>query len=324
MLSTDIQREPLELRGDSSAIRAVRAQVTRAAAERGPVLILAAPGLDGDAVARAIHEAGRSGPFVRVDCRETTGPAAERILFGRAGDGPAGLEVVDEGSAFASAQGGTLLLHAVGELAASAQSRLATLLRDGEMLANGAAVHCDCRIVAVADPSIDQDVEAGRVRPDLYRRLRGTTLAIPPLCDRPDDVRVIAAEVTAALSSETGGAAKQLTPPALTLLAALPWRENVRELCDLLGRVVPISAGAVVRLEDVLACLPFEGRAPIGPPGSLREARRRFEREYIAAVLRHHGGRVPDAAAVLGIQRTNLYRKARQLGLDVSRRSDHS
>jgi two-component system, NtrC family, nitrogen regulation response regulator NtrX len=318
--------EPLELRGDSGAIRRVRALVRQAASSAGPILVLAERGFDVGAVACEIHRRSAGGPFVALDCESVQGQAAERALFG---DAPrrasASLECVADGSTLASGRGGTILLRSIVDLSAGAQVRLARLLRDGEMLLGSSRpVRFDGRIVAAAEPSIDADVRAGRLRRDLHRRLAAMTIVVPPLRERPDDVRLLAAELAARIAAERGGAGKPLTPAALTLLAALPWRENLQELRVLLGRVVPESAGAAVRLEDVLACLPLEGTPAIRTPGPLREARRRFEREYIAAVLRHHGGRVPDAAVALGIQRTNLYRKARQLGLDVSRRPEPS
>ena len=318
--------EPLELRGDSSAIRHVRALVRQAASSAGPILILAERGFDIDAVAGEIHRLSSGGPFVTLDCESMHAQAAERALFGEAPRrASASLECVADGSALASARGGTILLRSIVDLAAGAQVRLARLLRDGEMLVGSSGpIRFDGRIVAAAEPSIESEVRSGRLRRDLHRRLAAMTIVVPPLRERPDDVRLLAAELAAHISGERGAAAKPLTPAALTLLAALPWRENLQELRTLLGRVVPESTGAVVRLEDILACLPFEGTPPIRTPGPLREARRRFEREYIAAVLRHHGGRVPEAAVALGIQRTNLYRKARQLGLDVSRRPDQS
>lgn len=316
---------PLELRGDSTAIRHVRALVQRAVSGPGPILILAERGFDLEAIAREIHRRSAGGPFVALDCESMHGPNAEHALFGDARRASATLECVASGSALAAARGGTILLRSVVDLSAGTQVRLARLLRDGEMLLGSSRpVRFDGRIVAAAEPAIDGEVRAGRLRRDLHRRLAATTIVVPPLRERPDDVRLLAAELATQIQAERGGAAKQLTPAALTLLAALPWRENLQELRALLARVVPESGGAVVRLEDVLASLPFEGTPAIRTPGPLREARRRFEREYIAAVLRHHGGSVPDAAVALGIQRTNLYRKARQLGLDVSRRADQS
>ncbi|PYR78774.1 MAG: hypothetical protein DMF86_05155 [Acidobacteria bacterium] len=318
--------EPRELRGDSTAIRRVRALVQRAGSVPGPVLILAERGFDVDAVAGEIHRLSPGGPFVRFACESMQGQAVERALFGDvAKRASASLERVGDDSALASARGGTILLRSIVDLSAAAQVRLARLLRDGEVrLGSGGPMRFDARIVAAAEPSIESEIRAGRLRQDLHRRLAALTIVVPPLRERPDDVRLLAAEIAAEVSVAAGGTQKQLTPAALTLLAALPWRENLDELRTLLARVVPESAGAIVRLEDILASLPFEGTPAIRAPGPLREARRRFEREYIAAVLRHHGGRVPDAAVALGIQRTNLYRKARQLGLDVSRRPQQS
>jgi DNA-binding NtrC family response regulator len=109
---------------------------------------------------------------------------------------------------------------------------------------------------------------------------------------------------------------KTLTRPALTLLSALPWRGNAPELRSLLERLILLVPQGLIRLEDVLAHTQLDGApGPVRPDATLRQARARFESEYIAAVLQHHHGRIADAAQVLGVQRTNLYRKMRRLNL---------
>ena len=154
------------------------------------------------------------------------------------------------------------------------------------------------------------------MRPDLYERLSLIRVDVPALRQRREDVPVLATHFLKELCKASGKPVKTLTRPALTLLAALPWRGNALELRTLLERLILLVPGGLIRLEDVLAHTQLEGNvSPTGLDATLRQARAKFERDYIAAVLQHHRGRIADAAKVLGIQRTNLYRKMRRLNL---------
>src|SRR5205085_880452 len=147
-----------------------------------------------------------------------------------------------------------------------------------------------------------------------------TRIAVPALRQRPQDLTAMVTR----LLEHAQAADRVFTQPAVTVLVALPWPENIDELAGLLGRVLA-SAGPTIRQEDVLAQLPIDGAfARIDLTASLRDARRRFERDYIAAVLDRHHWRMSDAAAALGIERANLYRKTRQLGILRASRAELS
>jgi DNA-binding NtrC family response regulator len=226
---------------------------------------------------------------------------------------------VSASSRVAAARGGTLFLGNVGELPASAQARLARIARDGEARVDAEAVPMRFRIVASAVPGIDADVQERRFRSDLYRRVTTSRIDLPPLRMRSDDVPAIAVRLLA-----DGAAGRTFTNAALALLAAVSWPGNLAELRHVIDRIVSLpSAAATIHVEHVLPALQLD-RAPVSfvPSGTLREARQRFERDYIAAVLQHHGWRMADAAQTLGIQRPNLYRKARQLGIPLVRASE--
>jgi two-component system nitrogen regulation response regulator NtrX len=280
-------------------------------------------------IARAIHmhSGNRSAPFVKVDC---SGPTAEDIelqLFGvlnkRASNSEStperrSLERVGRTSLLAEAAGGILFLENVTELPARVQARLVRVLRDREAFVEGTPdpVPLDIRPIAAVDTSINDAVEEGRLRPDLYERLSLIRIDVPALRQRREDVPVLATHFLKELCRANGKPPKTLTRPALTLLAALPWRGNALELRALLERLILLVPGGLIRLEDVLAHTQLEGSVnPTGLDATLRQARAKFERDYIAAVLQHHRGRIADAAGVLGIQRTNLYRKMRRLNL---------
>lgn len=320
---------PADLAGSSDAIRLARDRVGRAASRDGGVLLVADRGFDVDAIAREVHArgSGESGPFGTLDCAVPETAEVERALFGSA-TVPGGrraraeaLETLGAGALVATTSGGTLLLTSITELPASAQARLARVLRDREARIDGPdrrrASRLSLRIIATARPSIEADVDEGRLRPELYRRLSAVRIDLPALARRREDIPAIARQIVREVSDARGIAARPFTQAALALLAALPWDGNVGELRGAIEGLCATAPGPAIRVEDVLGQVRLDARqGAFGPPvASLREARRQFEREYIAAVLRHYEGRMGPAARVLGIQRTNLYRKARQLGI---------
>jgi two-component system nitrogen regulation response regulator NtrX len=166
------------------------------------------------------------------------------------------------------------------------------------------------------EPGFETAVDEGRLRRDLYERLSLIRIELPPLRQRREDVPYLANHFLKEICRTGSTPVKTLTRSAVTLLAALPWRGNAPELRALLERLVLLTPHGSIRLEDVLAQVRLDGsEISSGGGTSLREARLRFERDYIAGVVRQHHGRMGEAAAALGIQRTNLYRKLRQLSV---------
>ena len=289
-------------------MRRAQELVHRAAHADGPVLLVAEHGVDLQAVAADLHMRGRlaGAPFVPVDCSRAA-PGVDRL---------------------AAANGGTLFLSDVGELPASAQTRLARVVRDGEAVVDGQTTRIAFRLLAAATPDIDTEARAGRFRSDLYRRLTACRIDVPALRERPEDIPMLVARILEHLSegdhlSEGHHlSARRLTRSALALLSAMSWPGNLTELADVVERITAGTASEVIEIEAVLPALQLDRpQAPFLPAANLKEARLRFERDYIEAVLRHHGWRMSDAAQTLGIQRPNLYRKTRQLGIAVTRKS---
>jgi DNA-binding NtrC family response regulator len=318
--------ETLELVGTSAATTRSQKLVQRAATLDCGVLIVGEPGIDLYGVARELHLCGRkrSVPFVAVDCGAGPGFQLERRLFGtRAAIPPADLEAVSADSRVAAARGGTLFLQHVSELPAGAQTRVARILRDGEVRVGAQRVAFDARVIAGAPPGLDEDLHEHRFRPELYRRLAGARIDLPPLRDRAEDVACLAERILAELCAAKGAPPRRFTQPALALLAALNWPGNLAELRGVVSRVAAACAEPVIPIERIVPALQLKNAPPpFAPLGKLRDARLRFERDYIAAVLQHHGWRMNDAAQTLGIQRPNLYRKARQLGIPITRLPD--
>jgi two-component system nitrogen regulation response regulator NtrX len=235
---------------------------------------------------------------------------------------PTDLVAVTSDSRIGSARGGTLFLQDVAELPAAVQARLARVARDGEISLDGQPVPTKCRIVASASPDIERDVREHRFRPDLFRRIAASRIDLPPLRDRSEDIPVLIARLVEQ-GRQHDGPVRRFTDAALAVMSALSWGGNLAELRSVVDRVLGETTATVIQIEDVLPSLQLDrSMTAFFPGGSLKEARLRFERDYIAAVLQYHGWKVADAAQTLGIQRPNLYRKARQLGIPVNRIGD--
>ena len=319
----------LELAGHSAAITRVQELVRRAASLDAGVLLTAERGADIDSVARELHDRSRraTAPFIVVECDGGDAARLGQLLFGMTSSGsgvaPTDLEPVARDGRLAAARGGTLVLRDVTELPAAIQARLARIARDGEVLIDGQPAATDVRFIASASSAVDADVHGHRLRSDLFRRLAAVRIDLPPLRDRQEDVPVIASRVLEEVLTDRGLKPRAFTQAALALIAAVTWPGNLGELQTAIVRIAGDAGDHDIQVEQVLPALQLQ-RAParFAPTGNLREARLRFERDYISAVLQHHAWRMADAAETLGIQRPNLYRKARQLGIPVTRMSE--
>lgn len=315
---------PDDLYCHSAAMRELKAKIVAAAATRAGVLVCGEIGVGRSLVARAIHEAAasvRAGAFVAVDC---SAHDVERLgieLFGvtpRAEDNLAarGLERVSRAGRVFEALGGTLYLRNIAEAPTRVQRRLARLLRDREaVLADtGDVIPFDVRCVAAGDARFEAAVQDGSVQEDLYRRLSATSIEVPPLRSRREDIPALANHFLREACASCRVPPKVFSRSALALLAALPWTGNASELKALLQTIVGGLGARGISVEDVLAHVRLgNGSVMVSHGGTLRQARAQFEQQYIAAILQQHRGRITQAAKALGIQRTNLYRKMRTL-----------
>jgi two-component system nitrogen regulation response regulator NtrX len=311
----------------SASMREVGTVITRAASMRAGVLLRGERGTGRQLIARSIHAAQGTGtaPFIVVDCAEYEPDELNDRLFGTSSgpDPTKGLERVAERGLVHQAIGGTIYLQNIADAPARVQARLARILRDREAtLPTGETVSLDVRPMASADPGIEISVQEGRIRDDLFRRLSVIRIDVPSLRSRREDIPALANFFVREVCAAHQVPPKTLSRAALSLISALPWRGNAIELRTLVEAVVnSLAVGRGIGLEDVLAHVKLDGGSVVfANGGTLRQARARFEREYISAVLEQHQGRISEAAKALGIQRTNLYRKIRSLKVARERR----
>jgi two-component system response regulator HydG len=310
----------------SPAMRSVSAAMKAAAARGTAVLIAGENGSGRHLVARTLHERDHdylTRPMVVIDCAADGPHELERRLFGVMGEHPADTsrastpERATRDSALLAAQGGSLLLKGLTEAPARVQARLAQVLRDREVFSADVneVIALTIRPIGIVGADVDAAIADGRLRRDLVERLAQVRIDVPPLRRRREDVALLAAHLLRRACDAEGTGTKRFSRAALTLFLALPWRGNAAELQDVIRAAVRATRQPVIQLDDVLEHVRFDAGsdAPGAPSLTLRDARARFERECISAALMRHHGRVGDAAKSLGIQRTNLYRKVRQL-----------
>jgi two-component system nitrogen regulation response regulator NtrX len=307
--------------GRSPAIRALIEQIRLAAPSHARVLIEGEHGSGKELVARALHDAGprHAMPFVAVNCAAIPEDLVESELFGHERGAFTGATQSRRGR-FEEAHGGTLFLDEVGDLSARAQTKLLRVLEAGELtrVGGGRAIRVDVRVIAATNRDLRNRPDSEPFRDDLYFRLAVIPITVPPLRERPEDVPLLIEHFAARVADETGGRPRAFAPAALERLAAYAFPGNVRELRNLVERLVIMSPAGVIDADAVRAVLPA-ATAPAAGDGAaaprLADAVRAFERARIEQALAACGGNVTQAAARLGLERSHLYKKMRKLGV---------
>jgi two-component system nitrogen regulation response regulator NtrX len=305
--------------GQSEAMQRIYQLVDMAAPTRCRVLISGERGTGKELVARAIHALSprRDRPFIQVNCAAIPAELIESEMFGHVRGAFTGA-LADRKGKFESADRGTLFLDEMGDMSLVTQVKLLRVLQEGEVTPIGSAENrpVDVRILGATSKNLVEEIEKGRFREDLYDRLNVVNIALPPLRARRDDIPALAEHFLRLASVENDVRPKRLAPRAVDFLTRLPWRGNVRELRNLMERLVVLVVRDVVTHRDVMEALQMTGAASqIDSPMPLRQARSRFERQYILERLAANRGNLGVTARDLGIERTNLYRKMKQLGL---------
>ena len=322
--------------GESAAIHALRAEIAQAAPSNGRVLIFGENGTGKELVARNIHfqSLRAQGPFVEVNCAAIPEELIESELFGHTRGAFTGALTAKKGK-FEVADGGTIFLDEVGDMALRTQAKVLRVLQEQtvEPVGGTASITVDVRVIAATNKNLEEEIRQGRFREDLYFRLNVIPFHVPPLRERREDIAPLARHFIAEISGEYGRRPKDLAPEALELLAGLPWPGNVRELRNIIERLVIMTPGDHIEARHLPAPLlagagaapepgPGSARGPLDDFPSLADAREDFEKRYIWKKYQESGGNMSRTAEALRVERSNLYRKMKGYGLLPSRRRE--
>jgi two-component system, NtrC family, nitrogen regulation response regulator NtrX len=299
--------------GSSPAVETLLQTIGRAGPSPARVLIQGESGTGKELVARALHASSprRDRAFVAVNCSAIPEELIESELFGHERGAFTGATQARRGR-FEEAHGGTLFLDEVGDLSPRAQTKLLRVLEESEFFRVGGnrAIRVDVRVIAATNR--DLTLPSGGFREDLRFRLAVIPIVVPPLRERADDIPLLVEHFVARIAGETSGKPRKVSPRALDLLRRYSFPGNVRELRNLVERIVIMSPGASIGPEDVRAALPRENEAA---PERVRlsDAVREFEKRQIEAALQAEGS-MTKAATRLGLERSHLYKKMKRLG----------
>ncbi len=327
------------LRGESQAMAAVRAQIERVAPTGSRVLIAGAAGAGKEVAARMIHARSRraDGPFIALNCATLAPGRFEEELFGldgtSEGSGHGNGQSLGQGfgrrtGVLERAHGGTLLLDEVADMPIETQGKIVRALQDQtfERVGGSTRVKVDVRVLATTNRDLQAEIAAGRFREDLYYRLAVVPLRIPSLRERRDDIPELARMFLSRSAENAGLPARELSADAMAALQSYDWPGNARELrntMDWLLIMAPGSSSEPIRAEmlppsigqGAPALLKFDPAADVmGLP--LREARDLFETQYLQAQLLRFGGNISRTAGFVGMERSALHRKLKQLGVN--------
>ena len=309
--------------GESPPMNKLRDNVSLAAPTNGRVLILGENGTGKELVARTIHGMSRrrAGPFVEVNCAAIPEELIESELFGHVKGAFTGA-VADRRGKFEAANGGTLFLDEVGDMSLKTQAKVLRALQEQvvEPVGGRGSVRVDVRVIAATNKSLTEEIRNGRFREDLFFRLNVIPISVPPLRERGDDVLRLAEHFVAEFAREYGRRPKSFSGGAVAALRGYRWPGNVRELRNTIERVMIMVGGETIEAGH-LAFL--DGVVPMpAPVAPLFDARDAWERGYILSALTACDGNISRTAEALGLERSNLYKKMRGLGIAPGQREE--
>ena len=305
--------------GGSVSMKALRQQLSLMAGTNGRVLIYGESGTGKELVAHAIHAQSPrvNEPFVEVNCAAIPEELIESELFGHIKGSFTGA-VEDKTGKFQKADSGTLFLDEVGDMSLRTQAKVLRALEEQRFEPVGAAqsAQVDVRVVAATNKHLEEEIERGNFREDLFYRLNVIPFFVPPLRDRREDIPLLADHFLREFTTAYGRRPKELTAEAYRALTDHHWPGNVRELKNLIERIVILNPQVRVDARHIpLTPARRSSDGSQGRFGSLQEVREAVEREYILKKLEEANGNVTRTAELLGLERSNLYRKMKTLGI---------
>ena len=316
-----------EIIGDSAAISRIKETIEKVAPTDARVLITGANGTGKELVARWLHEkSSRSdSSLVEVNCAAIPSELIESELFGHE-KGAFTSAVKRHTGKFEQANGGTLFLDEIGDMSLSAQSKVLRTLEEHKIYRVGGdkAVNVDVRVIAATNKDLEAEIEAGNFREDLYHRLSVIVIRVPSLNERPEDIPVLARHFMEELCNAYGMEVKTFSDEAIEALKQVNWTGNIRELRNVIERLVILTSGEVTK-DDVLTYANPEKPAPGTDQGfvnfdlsaytQLQEFKSQAEKRFIEEKLNRYDWNISKTAEQIGIQRSHLYNKMDQYGI---------
>ena len=312
-----------ELVWKSERMQRVLAQVDRVAPTESRVCIRGETGTGKELVARAVHERSprRERAFVTLNCAAVPSELIESELFGHEKGAFTGAAARHLGK-FEQADGGTLFLDEIGDMPLAMQSKLLRLLQEGELERIGGErpIVVNTRVIVATHRDLETLVRKGAFREDLYHRIYVFPIVMPSLRERPEDVPLLAQHFAGLVADQNGWKMRGFTADGLDELQRYAWPGNVRELRNLVERLLLLTDGEIDAraVRDVVGSQASVNSAGAAPGiGTLADRVTAFERETVLAELTAHGHRVAETARALGLERSHLYKKCQQLGIDL-------
>ena len=313
--------------GSSSVMRELFQTTERAAQSDLPILLLGESGTGKDVLAQQIHARSprAAKPFLALNCAALPDTLVESELFGYQKGAFTGA-VSSRAGKFEQAHGGTVFLDEIGDMDPATQAKILRTVESGavERLGGSKPVEVDVRLVSATNKELQQAIRDGAFREDLYFRLAGVTLFVPPLRDRREDIPLLVERFWADLQCKYDRPGPELSREILLEIEQAHWPGNVRQLRSAVERLFVLARDEKVRAEDVAAAIGPEAASGAAPaaaspsPDDFREARKLFEIEFVSRKLHEHGGNVTRTAAAIGLERQSLQEKIKKLGISRS------
>jgi two-component system nitrogen regulation response regulator NtrX len=306
---------------------ALREQIMRVAPTTASVLVTGENGTGKELVARSIHfySQRRNKPFIAINCAAIPEELIESELFGHEKGAFTGAMAQKKGK-FDLADGGTLFLDEIGDMSFKTQAKILRILQERcfERIGGTRLVNVDVRIIAATNKSLNEEIRHGRFREDLYYRLNVIPFRVPTLREHKDDIPLLVPHFVSQFYRREGREPKLFSPDAVALLHQHDWPGNVRELRNIIERILIMASGKIITPDDIpgfyLNMMDNDEEMKLGSfiaPGTLREAREGFERDFIIQKLEENDWNISRTAEIIELERSNLHRKIKSYGIDV-------
>ena len=312
-----------ELIGKSESIEMLRETIEKVAPTEGWVLITGENGTGKEVVAKSMHRRSlrREGPFIAVNCAALPEELIESELFGYEKGAFTGADKKRQGK-FEIADGGSIFFDEIGDMSLSTQAKVLRVLQEQEFtkLGGSETIKVDVRVIAASNKNLEEEMKRNNFREDLFYRLNVIPLYIPPLRERRMDIPLLIDHFLKIFSSKSRLTVKKIHPRVVEALRQYNWPGTVRELKNIIERMVILSSGELITIKDLPPGIVVGDTATNIPPFSqanLKEARTAFEKQFILRRLIENNYNVPETASSLGMDRTTLYRRLKQLGISL-------